>query len=548
MSVETTYAPAPVDQAPPEDDEYVGDWVGDEPGWLLEQGQKLGTLDDKPPPEDDELEEGDEWVDPNPPLTEAEIAEHVAAGYKLPSVHGYYARPPPERAPVDAGYGLARVAERGPTNNGQSPPSIGADFWTQRVSLEHIRQAAHSRMCSADAVLHVVLTRIAADIPHSIFLPAIVRVRSPLCYYCALIGPPGGGKTGSAGVGAELLPVSDTTLDGLPIGSGEGFADILFERVTEPNADGKPMAVKRQTRHNAYWYIDEGQVLDELGHRSGNTILGTLRSAWSGAVLGNTNADPDKRRKVPAGTYTFGVAIGFQPTKAAQLLADGAGGTPQRFVWASTTDPHIPDMQPAWPGALEWQRPAGPTGHEVRRYFAVSDDVVAEIRAANLARTRGECAPPDELDAHRLLLRLRIAALLSLLESPTLAVSPEDWHLAGVVMDTSDAVRATIIEATNREAQRREDASNERSARRAVVVEERTREWHVVEAARAIWRKVTGDGTTVREAQQKLSREQRTVFEEALEHAISEEWVTEHEEPGRGTARRVLRPGPERLR
>jgi hypothetical protein len=420
------------------------------------------------------------------------------------------------------------------------------EFWRARPELEHIRRAAHSRMCSADAVLHTVVARVAADIPHAIFLPAIVRVRSPLCFYGALVGPPGGGKTGGAGVGAELLPVSDTTLDSLPIGSGEGFADILFTYVTETTADGKPTKVKKQTRHNAYWYIDEGQILADLASRSGTTITAALRSAWSGAVLGNTNADPEKRRNVPAGSYTFGVTIGFQPTKAAQLLADGAGGTPQRFVWASATDPHIPEEQPTWPGPLEWRRPPCPTGHEVRRYFEVADVVVAEIRAANLARTRGDTPPVDELDAHRLLLRLRVAALLSLLTGPTLAVTADDWQLASMVMDTSDAVRAGVLTEVHKADQEREHATSEKLARRQVHAAERTHEWHVVEAARAIHRKVRRAGSIAPgPARSSLSRPQRELWEPALEHALDQGWVTDHEEPGQGTPKHVLEPGPE---
>ena len=42
--------------------------------------------------------------------------------------------------------------------------NLPSAFWIARPSLAHVRQAAHSRHRSADAVLHVVLARVAAMI------------------------------------------------------------------------------------------------------------------------------------------------------------------------------------------------------------------------------------------------------------------------------------------------------------------------------------------------------------------------------------------------
>jgi Bifunctional DNA primase/polymerase, N-terminal len=423
---------------------------------------------------------------------------------------------------------------------------LPGEFWEERDALRRIRDAARARLLAPDAVLHSVLTRVAADVPHVIALPAIVGNVSPLCYFAALIGGSGAGKTGAPGVARELVVFDVFTLDGLPLGSGEGMAEILFEKVTKVTPDNKTFEVKEQTRHNAFWNIDEGQLLSELGARSGTTILGTMRSAWSGQALGNTNASPERRRIVKPGTYTFGIVVSFQPLNAAKLLADGAGGTPQRFTWASATDPAAPDDLPDWPGPLKWRRP--PAGDpEVRKLIDVDPAVAAEIVAARRRVLRGH-EERDELDEHRGLHRLRVAALLSLLENPTLTVSADDWRLAGVIMDTSDAVRASVLAEVRRAGRELEAATSERLARRQVHAAEATHEWEVVEAARAVWRKIPShDPTTVRDVGKKLSKNQRDHFGEALDYAIGQKWITEHIEPGdRGGDKRLLERGPER--
>ena len=63
---------------------------------------------------------------------------------------------------------------------------------------------------------------------------------------------------------------------------------------------GKREKIRAQTRHHAFFYADEGQVLTRLGDRKGSTIGESLRRAFNGETLGQTNASRDRTRRVRA--------------------------------------------------------------------------------------------------------------------------------------------------------------------------------------------------------------------------------------------------------
>jgi Bifunctional DNA primase/polymerase, N-terminal len=464
--------------------------------------------------------------------------------------------------------GVKVTSER--RNGQQPPPPPGVDpetgeilrlhlpdeFYDSRPVLTHISRAARARQRSRDAVLHVVLARVAAAVPHFIKLPPIVGSPSPLCYFAITLAPPGYGKGDAGAIGTELLPVDDYVADQLPIGSGEGLAEVLFDLVTEED-NGKPVKVKRLVRHNAFVIIDEGDVLSQLGTRSGSTLLSTTRSIWSGKVIGNTNAARENRRIVPAGAYTFGIVVGLQDTKAGPLLDEVGAGTPQRFGWSYAIDPQLPDRPPSWPGPLTWYPPDekmldtiytrrppddGPT-HPLH----VHPDIAAEIVALDLARAKGE-GPQDPWQAHSTLLRLRIAALLAILDQQ-LHISVDDWQLAGTVKAVSDNVRAHAQNTVIAEATQKERQTSTRLANRAAEADVAVRQRRVIHCAEKISDKVHAqpEGWTVSTLRRDL-RSWREVFDEALAHAKIEGWVIERTEPGQGTDKRTLVPGVQRSR
>jgi hypothetical protein len=318
----------------------------------------------------------------------------------------------------------AAFAELGVSPDGLDPgvvPMLPEEFWNARDAFGHIRRAAHARQCSAPNLMLATMSRVAAAIPHTLQLPPTIGAPRPLCFFTASIGVSGRGKTSAADVASELIPIRDARVaDQLPLGSGEGLAEILFDWVFEKDENGKKQKVKRQTRFGAFMYVDEGQLLADLGKgRKGATLLPTIRTMWTGGTIGNTNASHDARRIVPAGQYIFGIVIGLQPHLAGVLLDDADVGTPQRFCWADAIDPTIPDREPDWPGVLDWQPPSRAeleaiktSDLYVRHRLPVHPDIVTEIRDAGRARARGEITP-DPLDAHGLLAQYKMGGLLA---------------------------------------------------------------------------------------------------------------------------------------
>jgi 5S rRNA maturation endonuclease (ribonuclease M5) len=480
-----------------------------------------------------------------PMLVEAregkDASDHLAAGYT-----------PDEFAPFTEAPTIA------PANTPDSAPDATAGelpetFWTARPALAHIRRAAHSRQRSAPAVLHAVLARIAAMTPHTVELPPIVGTTAPLCYFAVLIAPPGVGKSSANRVADELVPntLDDQLADQLPIGSGEGLVEILFGYVIEEEEDGTKKRVKRQIRYNAFAYVDEGLVLTDIGQRAGSTLLPTLRTIWTGGTIGNTNASEERKRIVLAGLYSYGVIVALQETAAGALLDDAPAGTPQRFAWAHATDPTIPDTPPTWPGPLDWTPPdpgelarIETRGAYIRHRLTIASEIATEIRGRDRGRARGQTRT-DPLDAHEDLLRLKIAALLALLDQ-RLDVNAADWQLAGTLKDASDTVRARVVTTTTDEANRRESATAARHAGRAVAADSAIEKNRILAAARKIARKIHDEPDRwIRREMQQAMRNYREVFDDALDHAIGEHWITEHAESGQGEDRRALRPGTE---
>lgn len=361
-----------------------------------------------------------------------------------------------------------------PPSAERSWTNLPDEFWTARPMFQQIRQAAHARGRSADAVFGYLLARASAFIPPTITLPPIVGAPAPLSTYVAITGPPGVGKSSALAVAAELLPLPVDLLevaDRLPLGSGEGLVDAYFDTVDALAGQGKK-PTKRQVRYGLFMSLDEGQTLSEVGNRKGSTILPTLRTAWTGGVVGSTNASAETRRRLEQGSYTLGVAIAFQPEKAADLLNDATGGTPQRFVWMAATDPSIPDHAPPWPGPLSWLVPPleGRVDAQIAVPLRVADSVAAEIRAANLGRTRGESVV-NELDAHADLARLKVSGLLAQLDNWRDEISEQDWMLAGMVMRASGSVRYSVQLTIEIAGRHRAEASDNRAARREATID-----------------------------------------------------------------------------
>jgi hypothetical protein len=297
----------------------------------------------------------------------------------------------------------------------------------------------------------------------------------------------------------------------------------VYQKGSGKEGQPKTKLVRCQVRHNAFIDVDEGEMFTKLSERSGSTLGATIRSAWYGATVGNQNADPNRRRILPAGTYSLGMFIGFQPDTVLPLLRDASAGTPQRFVYSSSIDPSIP--LDAW-AAL---RPRQFITTSAKMYLA--PPIAAEVKRDHHERTTGAVTLP-RLNAHRNLTKIKLAALLALLDSRHV-VNEEDWELAGVMWDTSAKVRDHYLAEgqalENRERYVRDVHYGEREgmaeqARQTV----RDASSKVVRVARLIAKYVhdpVKPSRTTGDAHRRLESVNRPHFSEALHLAEEESWI-----------------------
>ncbi|CBG71902.1 putative phage protein [Streptomyces scabiei 87.22] len=432
---------------------------------------------------------------------------------------------------------------------------IPEEFYAARPELQHIRQAGHSRSRSGDVALLSVLTRLSSLVSHRIRADTGIAGYASLNLFGGIIGPSGIGKSTGVEVADRLMPAPPNLdfRDGLPLGSGEGLAEVFMGIVEEETGEVRrgrggtetpvTVNVRKQVRHNAFFYVDEGATITRLmKERSGSTLGETLRSAAVGQTLGQTNASKDTSRYIPSGSYSLGLLVGFQPETVAPLFEEVAEGTPQRFVWVQVIDPSIPDVQPAWPGELHAWRDAAaaPSGDEASRFVLVSFDesIKAELRAADLAKVRGLVNPAEmnQFDSQAPVMRVKLASLLAILAGRR-HVNVEDWQLALMLWQASCATRDAILAYSA--AQRRLEQEKRTTAR----IEEEVRVDHAKQLAedartdRAVERlalrlavRVRDKGPqTRREIRDSTAGRDKRYLPDAYAYAVLREWVVEEE-------------------
>ncbi|MGW1503751.1 hypothetical protein ACWCQW_35365 [Streptomyces mirabilis] len=370
-------------------------------------------------------------------------------------------------------------APEDPDVPGKPAGLLPEEFYAKRDELRLIRQAGHSRNRSGDVAFLATLTRLSGLVSHHIRADTGVAGHASLNLFGGIIGPSGIGKSTGVEVAEMLMPTPPGLdfRDNLPIGSGEGIAEIFMDTVEEETGEVRQgrggtatpvtQRIRKQVRHNAFFYIDEGASLTRLmRERSGSTLGETLRSAAVGQTLGQTNASKDTSRYIPRGSYSMGVLVGFQPETVAPLFEEIAEGTPQRFLWLQVIDPSIPDEQPPWPGELVKWRAA--IDAEAPTLITFDEEIKAELRRVDLAKARGEIsvAGLNPLDSHAPLMRVKVASLLAILTG-RLHVTTDDWQLAEMVWQASCATRDAALRKIEQE--RREDQERRTQAR---IVEE----------------------------------------------------------------------------
>lgn len=462
--------------------------------------------------------------------------------------------PPADRAVIEAAF-------EHPDAAGLTLPE---EFWRARPVFGHIRQAAHARTVSGDVALYSTLARLAALWPHRVRADTGVKSPASLNLYVAIVGPSGAGKSSGISVAEALVPrpdwlkagegEHDPFADDVPLGTGEGLAEaymgVTAQSVTQLDANGDPLVyatgeragqekvkqekVRRQVRHNLLVHADEGESLARMLQRSGATVGESLRRAWAGATIGQQNGRTETTRIVKSGSYSLGLLIGFQRETCQELLADGAAGTPQRFLWAWATDPSIPKVRVPVPGVLRgvWRREdgnqwliGGAAAGADERPVTFDAPILDELFELHHGLSTGALALP-ELDAHMPLTKVKVAVLLAQLEGRR-HVTVEDWRLAGIVWLTSCRVRDHLV--AYGQALRGKESAAKRAAyagQEAAAEAARAQVRDAAEAQRVARiadriETAVADGPLLRaDLRRRLNSRDRALFDDALEIAV----------------------------
>lgn len=383
-------------------------------------------------------------------------------------------------------------------------------FWDARGVLRHLHTFARARMVSPWAVLGVSLARIITATPNQVCLPPIVGGKASLNMFIGLVGPSGSGKGAAEAVAAEAIDVGH--IESHNVGSGEGIAHGYKRRV-------KGELEWLDDTHAVLFSVPEIDSLAAQGDRKGATLMPQLRSGWTGEQLGFGYADPTKRIIVEAHQYRLCLVAGIQPGRAACLLDDADGGTPQRFLWMPATDPSAPGVEPEAPAPMPWVAP--PTTRLVTFggiKVTVCANAVEIIKEARRARNRGD---GDALDGHALLAQLKTAAALGILDG-RYEVTDEDWGLADTIMRKSAATRAGVAQHLQAKKIEANHGRAVADAKRAVILDDTVAEAAIKRVCGRVVRKLrTGEDWTSRAPLTRAAGRDSKYLDESLERLIS---------------------------
>lgn len=303
-------------------------------------------------------------------------------------------------------------------------------FWEARESLQHIYQASMSRLCAPWAVLANVTARVLATVRPNTVLPDLVGGKGSLNWFAAVSARSGGGKGSASACAADLIKEE---VDLRNLGSGEGICQQYYK---PGNSKVPPV-----THECLMFEATEIDTMSALADRQGQTTMGVLRAGFSGETLGFSYRNNDHH--IAAHSYRMTLVLSLQPGRARPLLADEAGGTPQRFQWFPGTDHRVSADRPWWPGELEvpgfneWLYP-----RELKVPQIVEDTIVRE-------RVKAMQGDQHALDGHALFVREKFAFALALLDNRT-EMNDEDWELSGVAAQISTLTRLWVSQELDR--------------------------------------------------------------------------------------------------
>ena len=325
-------------------------------------------------------------------------------------------------------------------------PTLPDGFWEGRDVLRLVRQAAQAQMVAPDAMLANLLARWATLVPPCYKLPAIVGGVGSFDFLACVVAESSGGKSVASTTSADLVDNrNEKIMFDYPVGSGEGVVQAFMVDEMAPDAKGNMVKTGKQVvgRQALHLNIDEGMAFVGQMGRKGTTILPVLCSAWSGQVLGQTNASGETRRIIPGGTVRVAAVINMQASNAWRLWEPevAAVGFTGRVLFVSAHDPAAPslDALPEHPGVIPF--PQLPIIHSGIT-LTYDSGIVQQIREERRAVLTG-AAEIDLTASQHLLMRCKIAGLLTL-QDERRHVSWADWRIAGELVAHSQSVVSAL--------------------------------------------------------------------------------------------------------
>ncbi|WP_157878003.1 hypothetical protein [Streptomyces torulosus] len=491
-----------------------------------------------------------------------DITDHVAAGGTLedlvpveapsaaPATFNDYLA---QRGPTDAGLNAVRhhsaddsTRKPEPTQGlatlSESPNMrLPETFWSKSTQLTAIREAARRRHNSPEMLMVIVLTRIAALCGPTVRVATGAGDPATLSVFGAGVGESGSGKGRGDKTGRKLVPFDYKTLGedfvsiGISTGRGITAAFLAKKEVQlghpdfdeEADAKGKPQEKRlTQVATRAYATEDEGStMMAAIQSKHGADIPGTLCKCWIGEEHRQSNATEELRRSLDADSYTMSMFATFQPEPAAELLATGSIGLPQRTLFTlayrseeeieatrdrteitdADWDDYGDDRQQNFVHVAELIAP-GTNGMTVAKFAENLRDVVIRLPVAaqrEIARMIADGESRETtvhpLDKHRPLQLAKTAAVFALLHGET-AVRRLHWEMANDLWGVSAAVRS-MIEALAEtkvrqaaEARRADAVATSRAVKAAEIEVETGANPVVVRLARKLARKLQAKG------------------------------------------------------
>ena len=413
----------------------------------------------------------DNWADPvawaapgdhAPSVRVTDDGEHLELvdGAERPLWWPGGARPADKLAAHAGVRGMTRAQAAEALNVTEDP--TGWDwFWTGHPVLEAVRDAGDFRGVNRWGLLGAVLAWAAAHVPQECVLGGGDQSReaeASLNLFVAAVGKPGDGKGKSVKTAMAMLDWDQLRGGPQPgdtnSGSVEGLAALVSIKGDgqdgEDGEDGQDQARRSRPGENkSRRYLVKVPELSRLmGERRAasngdSTQDGYLLSMWFGESL--TANLSERTRYVPDQSYRMCIHVGAQPHLAYRLMADTSAGMAQRFLyfpalpWKSHEDrgesinslPHV-RLDTGVVNA------AGPIPQDPEVTREVSR--FARLRKYSTRDTRN-------VDGHREVSRLKVAAVLNTLMDGEVAVTRPAWDMAGVVLEASDMVRLNTVRA-----------------------------------------------------------------------------------------------------